>query len=508
MRRVAKPGTSWEARLRRRVYRPEIEHLEYRFYPGTVMDLFGWSALGSGMALLAWDRLAGALDSLRDANRESRAFSPTSSFSAPTQNLEIAPARLSSDNSASSNRGSSQEANGYFHNQVGADGSNDASERFTSSLWSQTDVNPFDTASPESKRLTASSAEMSEPHWAAAADGMPADAGRVSSASSTPYRGPGYSDGAGSSYGPSLYFSPPSPNVPPADPPASNAPANPASAAASAAAHPAAGSSAGPLAPSATDVTTTYFTAVPCNYWYPTQPDGFQVVEAGGTDPGRGTVTQQAQGGCDYQFSAGNSHLVSLTRTFQISTGDPPGISLKGLPQFLDFNYADAALDGSVPARMKDAFEAALLDDQGRPLTNTIAPGRDAFFNLTAGQAPLVPREGGVTVTNQHVIVDIHNLVQNEPVPTVTLALRLIHNAGGPSSSSIRVIGQHPNSYRVPGNTGTSTQLTYTYQQPWGEAGNPRVDELGYYVVDDRDGTVNGIPPSPDFSPSLWRQGP
>src|SRR5262249_54964750 len=76
-------------------------------------------------------------------------------------------------------------------------------------------------------------------------------------------------------------------------------------------------------------------------------------------------------------FREGDSFNVTLHRD----------LTLPSTPSLLEFEFAPPAFDRTAAGRMGDAFEAALLDAAGQPLTHTVA-GSDAFFNLTEGQQP------------------------------------------------------------------------------------------------------------------------
>src|SRR5262249_47665521 len=238
---------------------------------------------------------------------------------------------------------------------------------------------PASTANPLSSDASSAASAPSP-----AADGPPPGSPDVAAGSwspSAPYAWQPRYD-TGSSWHPS--YGAPAQAAPTPAPAASNPPAPSSSTPAAAAPAPASG--AGPAGPGA--FSTTFFAAVPCNGL---NADGWQVSESGGQDPGRGGVTEDNSSAnapnCDYILRTGNSHVVSLYRRFQLpGTGAPPD-SDKERPPTLEVDYSDWLPQASPSPRMNDAFEIALLDGNSQlPLTNTIAPGRDAFFNLTAGQ--------------------------------------------------------------------------------------------------------------------------
>ncbi len=85
------------------------------------------------------------------------------------------------------------------------------------------------------------------------------------------------------------------------------------------------------------------------------------------------------------------------------------------------------------PDFINDAFEAALVDENGNSLVHTIGEGRDSFFNLTEDSpANLAP---GVTIDGQTVSV---NLAGIEPGTTANLILRLV-NDDGDVTTTVRI---------------------------------------------------------------------
>src|SRR5207244_2355919 len=81
------------------------------------------------------------------------------------------------------------------------------------------------------------------------------------------------------------------------------------------------------------------------------------------------------------------------------------------------------AFDTTATGLVKDAFEAALLDDAGRPLVGTIAAGRDAFFNVTEGQN--VATGSGTTVSGGTVTVNFAGVAAGTKA---TLVFRMVND--------------------------------------------------------------------------------
>lgn len=100
-----------------------------------------------------------------------------------------------------------------------------------------------------------------------------------------------------------------------------------------------------------------------------------------------GSVVPTTDGSCSAIMTEGDSFLVTLTRS----------LALPASSASLAFDY-ELSFDQTTTNAVKDAFEAALLDDSGVPLTYTVGAGRDAFFNSSDGESPLVAR--GAAITN------------------------------------------------------------------------------------------------------------
>jgi YD repeat-containing protein len=106
----------------------------------------------------------------------------------------------------------------------------------------------------------------------------------------------------------------------------------------------------------------------------------WEIEQFGGADGGEGTVKNS---GSAIKFTEGSFFLTQASRTFSI----PAGVST------LAFEY-EASFDPDATSRINDAFEVALLDQNGYSLVPTIGgvmtdgqishyQSRDAFFNVT-----------------------------------------------------------------------------------------------------------------------------
>jgi streptogramin lyase len=144
---------------------------------------------------------------------------------------------------------------------------------------------------------------------------------------------------------------------------------------------------------------------------------GWTVRQEGGSAAGQGTVVGQD---CQAILREGDSFNVTLQK--QITIPDQPSV--------LTFSYADLAFNTPDPNSIQDAFEAALVASDPKPLVHTIAAGRDAFFNITEGQAPVLGADA--SQAGQTVTVDLSALA---PGSSATLIFRLVNNDGLGSSS-------------------------------------------------------------------------
>lgn len=128
-----------------------------------------------------------------------------------------------------------------------------------------------------------------------------------------------------------------------------------------------------------------------------------------------------------------DSFLVTLKKTFTVPQPTTNG------PLALQFTFSAPAFDHTTTNAIKDAFEAALVDDQGNPLTYLTADSHDAFFNISDGQPPTLA--SGVTLTPLNpqlstVSLDLSHLF---PGQDCRLIFRLINNDRD-RATSVRIV--------------------------------------------------------------------
>ena len=146
---------------------------------------------------------------------------------------------------------------------------------------------------------------------------------------------------------------------------------------------------------------------------------------------------------CEAILREGDSFLVSL-ETRLIIPGSPQPSQSSGDGNVLCITYSVPEFDASAIAEMRDAFEVALVDAKGRPLTFTIQgsaglvpasssvqpflpPSPDACFNHSEGQPPFNAPGSMFQQVNDSVTlaIDVTHLAPGTPV---RFLLRLINN--------------------------------------------------------------------------------
>ena len=164
--------------------------------------------------------------------------------------------------------------------------------------------------------------------------------------------------------------------------------------------------------PAATNLTVTLLNSAPCLFhssltgWtvHVAQPSNLMT---------NGVPGSVIASNCAAILTEGDSFSVTLERIFTITNANT----------VLNFTYANLAFDTNTQQRIKDGFEAGLLDAAGNPLTFIIGENRDAFFNVSEGQPPALA--AGVTNNGSMVSVDLSYL----PAGTIAkLVFRLINN--------------------------------------------------------------------------------
>jgi streptogramin lyase len=149
------------------------------------------------------------------------------------------------------------------------------------------------------------------------------------------------------------------------------------------------------------------------------EPDlsGWTVGREGGTTPGQGTVTVLERRAV---LVEGDSFEVTLSHSFLVPQN----------PTTIGFEYDALAFDTADPGFINDAFEVALLGENGRSIVSTFATDRDAFFNISEGLSAAIG--SGVTVAGQRVTLDISQAI---PGTTATLVFRLVNNDSDTTTS-------------------------------------------------------------------------
>lgn len=135
------------------------------------------------------------------------------------------------------------------------------------------------------------------------------------------------------------------------------------------------------------------------------------ISETGGTESGRGNVTAGSA-----VMTEGDSFLVTLERDFVVPE-DPHNVI---------FTYTNLQFDTSDPNFINDAFEVALLGDDGNTIVHTFDSNRDAFFNITEDESAALGTGTSIqSGAETEVTLDISNLF---PATNGTLVFRLVNN--------------------------------------------------------------------------------
>jgi RHS repeat-associated protein len=158
-----------------------------------------------------------------------------------------------------------------------------------------------------------------------------------------------------------------------------------------------------------------------------------QRISPVGTGETPGTIRAAPAPDCALTLTEGDSFEVAAERIFTI----PAGAGM------LEILYDTPNFDGTSQGRMRDAFEVALVDGAGRPLTFTIQgqagippadgtkpaplpPSPDALFNHTDGQPPFVAAGSAwVSGAPNRLVIDVRSLAVGA---TPRLIVRLVNN--------------------------------------------------------------------------------
>ncbi len=228
-----------------------------------------------------------------------------------------------------------------------------------------------------------------------------------------------------------------------------------------------------------------------CGFGPDLTSQGWTTTQTGGTPGDQGTVTVV---GDHVRLVEGDSFQVVFEKSFVI----PADGGMVG------FEYANLAFDTSAPGFINDAFEVALLGDNGQPLVPTFTPGRDAFFNVTEGLN--IATGTGVILAGSQVMLDLAGQI---PGTTARLVFRLVNNdadtltsveivcAKVPATASIKS-GRTASSASVPADVfaarttastsaGTASSGTVSISaSPLGEFGPQALSPLGDTLLDDQ----------------------
>ncbi|MCY2987768.1 MAG: putative Ig domain-containing protein [Planctomycetota bacterium] len=128
------------------------------------------------------------------------------------------------------------------------------------------------------------------------------------------------------------------------------------------------------------------------------------------TSDGSGTVVARA---CGAVLTEGGSFLVTLAKSFSIPAG----------PSAMRVTFDNLSFDTTDSNFINDAFEMALVDQDGNSVVQSYTVGRDAFFNVSENLPAAYPT--GITFDGHTVTVGLSDLPAGLPVK---LIFRLVNN--------------------------------------------------------------------------------
>ena len=126
------------------------------------------------------------------------------------------------------------------------------------------------------------------------------------------------------------------------------------------------------------------------------------------------------------EYSAPDSVVrnILLQEKSNFSSSHSTSVVIPEEPSVLTFNY-NRTFDRTDENGINDAFEVALVGENGDSLVHTIAAGRDAFVNVTEGEG--VAKASGVSTDSGTVTLDLSGI---PPSSKANLIFRLVNNDG------------------------------------------------------------------------------
>jgi hypothetical protein len=149
--------------------------------------------------------------------------------------------------------------------------------------------------------------------------------------------------------------------------------------------------------------------------------------QMGGTDAETFTIT----------VIDGGPQPLTLVEADRFLTESRVDITVPNGPSFFEFDIRNLSFDGDARGLVSDAFEVALLDPSGKSLVHTIAPDRDAFFNISERG----PQASGINTRVDGSIVRV-DLAHLPPGTQGTVVYRLLNNdnvAGNDTATTVTV---------------------------------------------------------------------
>ncbi|MBE9061400.1 putative Ig domain-containing protein [cf. Phormidesmis sp. LEGE 11477] len=149
--------------------------------------------------------------------------------------------------------------------------------------------------------------------------------------------------------------------------------------------------------------------------------------------------------GYDYEQTTGG---IVLQENEDFSPTYTQSVTVPDDPSSLSFTF-DADFDTASIGEIRDAFEVALLDQDGRSLVHTVGSNQDVFFNLTEGVAQ--ESAAGVSIDGNRITLDVSDLA---PRTEAQLVFRLVNNDDD-TQTTVRI-----NSIEVSSESGGDLSIT------------------------------------------------
>ncbi|HVK07210.1 MAG TPA: hypothetical protein VM597_00395, partial [Gemmataceae bacterium] len=217
--------------------------------------------------------------------------------------------------------------------------------------------------------------------------------------------------------------------------------------------------------------------------------DGWTIDIAGGSPHGKGNVRHGSA-----ILTEGDSFLVGLHREFVVPEGPVPLVF-----RYTELDFDTSSQDAAPPDQkpVNDAFEASVVDAEGRPLVHPFAAGRDAFFNATEGAGLVLgPGAGETGDAIKTVTLDLTGVA---PGTAAAVHFRLVNNDKD-TETSVRILDVIvPGTNEAPSVSAAPAAAAAQYSDPVGPVAVTASDDSEGPLTTELSHSVGGGP----FTPGL-----